>query len=646
MGSCKKFSCIPQNDLDCYYNNQWKKIIRESYPNSNIDNFTIQQEKIDDYIYNLIMDITDQVVPPAANRQSNRKIAKFRDSYFTKSDQISPKIKSLVENTLKINTIADLSAVIRLLNALQIITFCTIDLTPHYRLPQQYVISIGESNGLDFDITDDHPHRQNNIVAYLHKIHQTIKKRWTCRSDTVTTCELSDSDNFVSDVLQFHFLMKKLELTEKNKNDLHFINNSYTIFEFYREFDYDKFWQNTLADICSSQSYICIENIKWFHMFRQLLIDASQNHQTLTMIKNYIIYCIVEKYGIYYSEINLMKKYNVLFLDNQSMFVQLFCELFGHYFESIYVEKHRNDTTTNYIQDMFDKMKNQCRDTIKSSVIFGSNTRKAAIEKLDNLNIILNKQDYYYNSTNVKLTGDFITDLMTIETNNYHHRMSYIDRVYDRTILSMRSDALAFYVNAYYDPSANSIYIPTAILDGIFVDPQLSDIYNYGSIGIIIGHEIMHAFDNQGALFDSRGLLVNWWDSLDYCRYNEQVSKVKRHYSQLTIGGRHIDADKVVSESIADIAGIKLSLQTLCNNNNISTSSPELKLFFRRWANTMRGVYTSISQQERIEVDEHPPNIIRINAPFSHLDEYYQIYNLRPSDTNYLPVDQRSSFMN
>lgn len=205
-------------------------------------------------------------------------------------------------------------------------------------------------------------------------------------------------------------------------------------------------------------------------------------------------------------------------------------------------------------------------------------------------------------------------------------------------------------VNAYYAPTLNEICFPAGILQPPFFYLDGDDAINYGAIGMVIGHEMSHGFDNRGRLYDKTGNFVNWWTDEDAKRFDERAQVlVDQHNNIVIIDDLHANGELTLGENIADLGGLNISLTAF---NNAQKENPQTELiggytkeqrFFlayaRVWANNMR-------DKERIRYtkeDEHPIPVNRVNAPLSNMPEFQAAYNVKEGNTLYLPEEERAS---
>lgn len=630
-------SCQPQNDLDCYYNKKWRNENKlKNKDVGSIDNFTILDNEVNTELYNLIIDTEVSLHNPVQNN-----LTIFRDSFYNANDK-SPTISYLIKMIKNIYDIPSLANVVSIFIKSGLYTFFTLSLIAHHKMPLVYALRIDD---MILSVTSKEEFEDqetiDNMIDMLNKIYPFVKNEWHY-----------ESVNFVRNVSLCEIMLSKSLLSMDESRDMAIIYNSDTYADFIAKYDHNIFWNTILNNYMGPDCYVSYANSRNLHFFKNFLNNL--NDQDLDMIKDYMVYCVLRSYGPYLS----IKKDLALFLNmdinEKNILVQTCSQCFGYYFDDIYHKNHYNAQKEHIVRSMFKNMVEYCRMIFEKSDFFSDTTRQQALKKINTLQLVLGKQEYTIDLSYLPvLTHDLFANLAIISNFYVKHMFKMINKPINRKYISLNNDIYSFIINAYYDPPSNSVYVPTSILNDIFISTQEDEIYNYGSIGIILGHEITHCFDNYGALFNYAGMFKNWWTSKDYAKYNNELDKVKRHYAMYRVNGKPLNSDASISENISDIGGTKISLRTylwkhmnIMNPKTFNEKQKEyLKIFFKRWAHTLRSNIGTNDLSYEITYDVHSPAIIRINAPFSHLYEYYTIYNVDQQDFNYLDPSLRTIFL-
>lgn len=199
----------------------------------------------------------------------------------------------------------------------------------------------------------------------------------------------------------------------------------------------------------------------------------------------------------------------------------------------------------------------------------------------------------------------------------------------------------AFQINAAYDPSINRIIFPAAILQAPFYSKKQSLEENYGAIGTIIAHEITHAFDNNGALNDEKGNMVNWWTKEDEEAFKVKMQAMIKQWDGLESQGGKVNGRLTVSENIADAAGLSASLEAL--EKTKGKDRVDRKVFFESYARSWRSKTSPEMAKILLQSDVHAPDKLRANIQLKNLDAFHKTYDTKEGDGMYLPKEERLS---
>jgi putative endopeptidase len=205
-------------------------------------------------------------------------------------------------------------------------------------------------------------------------------------------------------------------------------------------------------------------------------------------------------------------------------------------------------------------------------------------------------------------------------------------------------------VNAYYNPGMNEIVFPAAILQPPFFDAEADDAANYGGIGAVIGHEIGHGFDDQGAKYDGDGNLVDWWTDEDRSEFAARTKALIEQYDEYTpreLGdGHHVNGAFTVGENIGDLGGLSIALLAYRLSLKgkeapaIDGLTGEQRVFFG-WAQVWRTKSRDAEALRRLAIDPHSPPEFRCNGVIRNIDAFYDAFEVSESDKLYLEPQRR-----
>jgi putative endopeptidase len=223
---------------------------------------------------------------------------------------------------------------------------------------------------------------------------------------------------------------------------------------------------------------------------------------------------------------------------------------------------------------------------------------------------------------------------------------------YDARRLDQKTDREEWYmapqvVNAYYNATFNEIVFPAAILQPPFFDLHADPAVNYGAIGAVIGHEMGHGFDDQGAKSDEHGVLRNWWQPEDVERFGALGKRLAAQYSEFKVSEElNVNGQLTLGENIGDQAGVNVALAAWRMSLK-GEPAPVLdgysgeQRFFLGWAQIWRLLMREELLRDIVLSDPHSPPEFRTVGPLRNNDTWYEAFNIRPGERNYLPPEER-----
>ncbi len=386
---------------------------------------------------------------------------------------------------------------------------------------------------------------------------------------------------------------------------------------------------------------IILEDPEWLKAFNKLY-----NQENLPLIKNYVEIVNLLYASNYLSEDfeNANKEYasNMLGItgnvSREEEAVDNVNSMMGMDIGRLYSEKYVSEKTKKDVEAITKDIIEVYKKRINNLDWMSSQTKKNAIDKLDKLKIKIAYPDSWddYSKLDIKSYeegGSLFQNAMTL-------RIFERDKMFNKINKSVDKDEDQFKpqtVNAFYSATENSIIIPGGIIQGHFYDVNAAKEANLGGIGVIIGHEISHAFDNTGAQYDSDGNLNNWWTEEDYKEFMQKTQKVANFYSQIEVmPGEKLDGNLTVGENIADIGGVSCLLDILGEMSNAN-----YKAFFESYAVTWRQITTKEYATYALVIDVHSPNKVRVNAVLPQFQKFYDTYGITEKDGMYVKPGDR-----
>ena len=271
-------------------------------------------------------------------------------------------------------------------------------------------------------------------------------------------------------------------------------------------------------------------------------------------------------------------------------------------------------------------------------------TRKQALAKLAAMNLKIGYPDKWRDYSSYQVARDsYVENLQRGSAFEFHRELAKIDKPVDRNEWDMSPPT----VNAYYDPNMNEIVFPAGILQPPFFDAKADDALNYGGIGAVIGHEMTHGFDDQGAQYDAQGNLHNWWTPEDLKNFKERTACVEKQFdSFVVVDDLHENGKLVLGESIADLGGLTLAHmafdRTLTGKPEppkVDGFTPEQRFFLsfaRIWGTIARPEY----ERMMTTVDPHPLPRFRAAGALMNMPAFAKAFDCQAGDKLVKPADQ------
>lgn len=309
----------------------------------------------------------------------------------------------------------------------------------------------------------------------------------------------------------------------------------------------------------------------------------------------------------------------------------------GEALGQLYVEKAFSPTAKAKALELVKNVRLAMRDRIDALDWMSAETKKEAIGKLDAIAVKIGYPDQWkdYSAVNIK-ADDYLGNVMRATRVEFQRQIDRLGKPIDRNAWFM-SPATA---NAYYNASINEIVFPAGILQSPFFDERADDASNYGGIGMVIGHELTHGFDDRGRKFDAIGNRRDWWTAEDAKRYTAKADAIAKQYDAFTpLTGMNINGRATLGENIADFGGLRVAFlglqKAIANNkgagNTIGEHSAEQR-FFINYAQSWRQNIREAELVRRLKTDSHSPARYRVLGPLGNLQEFQQAFGCKTGD--------------
>lgn len=320
-------------------------------------------------------------------------------------------------------------------------------------------------------------------------------------------------------------------------------------------------------------------------------------------------------------------------------------QLLGQALGQLYVKRYFNEDAKKRALALVNNLQKAFENRIRHLDWMSDSTKQKAIEKLYAITKKIGYPDKWRNYDQVQIDRTkYFQNLMAIAQNQYRYELAKLNKPVDKTEWETTPST----VTAYYEPSRNEIVFPAGILQYPYFDFAADDAINYGGIGMVIGHEMTHAFDDQGAQFDKDGNVKDWWTKEDYAKFKAKTQRVVDLYSTFTVLDTvHVKGALTLGENTADNGGIKIAYDAFKmtaegqdSTIKIDGLTPDQRFCYsigRIWRVKTRDTYMRLY----VNTNPHSPAMWRVNGPLMSFEPFYRSYNVQPGDKNYLPEDER-----
>lgn len=320
--------------------------------------------------------------------------------------------------------------------------------------------------------------------------------------------------------------------------------------------------------------------------------------------------------------------------------------MLGEAVGQMYVEKYFPAAAKERMVQLVKNLQTALGERIRNLEWMGDSTKTKAIEKLNSFYVKVGYPDKWRDYTALDVEKDsYWANVKRATKFELDYELAKAGKPVDRDEWGMTPQT----VNAYYNPTTNEICFPAGILQYPFFDMNADDAFNYGAIGVVIGHEMTHGFDDQGRQFDKDGNLKDWWTPEDAERFNTRAQVMVNFFDSIQVlPGLHANGSLTLGENIADHGGLQVSFQAFKNATKdaplgvVDGFTPEQRFFL-----SYAGVWAGNVRDEQIRLqtksDPHSLGRWRVNGALPQIGAWYEAFNITENDSMYLAPEKRVS---
>jgi putative endopeptidase len=319
----------------------------------------------------------------------------------------------------------------------------------------------------------------------------------------------------------------------------------------------------------------------------------------------------------------------------------------GEALGQLYVEKYFPPEARARMNELVENEKSVFHDRLGKVAWMTDATRAKALAKFARFTQKIGFPATFRDYSAVEISrDDLLGNVRRAEIFESHREIVRVGKPVDRTEWDMTPET----VNAYFNPEMNEIVFPAGILQPPFFDVTMDDAVNYGGIGVVIGHEMTHGYDDEGRKYDADGNLNDWWTVDDAKQFDDRAQRVVDEYNNFeALPGMHVNGKLTLGENLADLGGVHIAYEALqralakdpSKRKTIDGFTPEQR-FFISFAQVWRTNVRDAEAQRLVTVDPHSPGRFRAFGPLLNVQEFYDAFGIKEGSPMWLPPEKRA----
>ena len=316
----------------------------------------------------------------------------------------------------------------------------------------------------------------------------------------------------------------------------------------------------------------------------------------------------------------------------------------GEALGQIYVAKYFPPAAKERMEKLVANLQQALGERIDAQDWMSDETKKVAHEKLDAFYVKVGYPDKWTDYSTLQIGNSYLQNILSCKEWAIQDMIAkHLNKPVDKDEWYMTPQT----VNAYYNPTTNEICFPAGILQPPFFDMEADDAFNYGAIGVVIGHEMTHGFDDQGSKYDKNGNLSQWWTEEDTKRFNERIQVMRDYHDSIEVlPGLHSNGSLTLGENMADHGGLMVAYQAFVNATAQAPLSDKdgftpAQRFFLAYANVWGQNIRDEEIRKRVKSDPHSLGKWRVNGQMPHMDAWYEAFGITEQDPMFVPKEKR-----
>jgi putative endopeptidase len=484
---------------------------------------------------------------------------------------------------------------------------------------------------------------------YFKTDESTIEIQKAYQSYLSTLFELTGNDNVEKNTAIAYDIEKQLAEAHKTRIERRNVKANYNKLAV---LDLDKNqpnigWGNLLKNLGAEADSVDVRQLAYYDKLNDMLgsisLDDWKTYLKANVMTNYAD-ILSEPFETTSFEYTKVISGQAVQKSRAQVMVQKVDRQLGFALGKLYVERYFEEEAKKRVLDLVNNLQKAFESRINQLDWMSDSTKVKAREKLYTITKKIGYPDVWREYGNVKIEKDkYFENVVALRQNDYQYMLDKLHKSPNKDEWGTTPST----VTAYYNPPLNEIVFPAGILQFPYFDLNADDAINYGGIGMVIGHELTHAFDDQGAQFDKDGNVKNWWTDEDYEKFKAKTQLVIDRYSSYTVlDSLHLKGALTVGENTADNGGISIAYDAFKlteqgqDTTRINGHTPDQRFFLsiaRIWRVKTRDAYL----RNYVKTNSHSPPIWRVNGPLMNFTPFYEAFEVQDGDENYRPEEER-----
>jgi putative endopeptidase len=630
----------PGDNFEQYVNGTWKKNNKIPADKSSYGAFDMLYDQSQKDVKAIIEEASKGSFAEGSDQQ---KIGDYYASYINRKERDAKGIAPIQPELKNIDAIAnysDLAAYFGKSNKTGVSIPFSIAVTEDFKNPKQYMLMTWQG-GLGLPEREYYLQNDTKMVD--------IRKKYVAHVEKML--QLVGVSNPTESAVQIMALETTLASSQMKKEDTRntaALYNKYAVKDLKTlmpDFDWTAMLKNAAI---SNEKNVVIAQVEYTKSLNNIIKNTP-----ITTWKTYLKWSLINNTASYLT--TALDKQNFEFYGKAlygteaqeadwKRAVSAVNEGLGEIVGKVYVEKHFSAEAKERMTVMVKNLLKAYAESIKKLDWMSANTKKEALAKVDKFMIKIGYPDKWRDYSTLKVAkNDLFGNAERATEFEYNRMLSKLGKPVDRAEWGMTPQT----VNAYYNPTLNEIVFPAAILQPPFFNLNADDAVNYGGIGAVIGHEIGHGFDDQGSTFDGDGVMKNWWTPADLTAFQARTNALVNQYSTFkAFPDLNINGAFTLGENIGDLGGLSIAIKAYKMSLNgkeapVMDGYTGIQRVFLGWGQVWLDKSREEALRSQVASDPHSPAKFRINGVVRNVPEFYEAFQIKPTDSLYLAPEKR-----